>query len=156
MKYFMIFIFLTSFFSSSLNAQHDNARRDEKIKAFRIAIFTEKLNLTSKEAESFWPIYNEFLANREALNEQTKPSKQLDNMSDAEVEEQIKKHFERQSKDLDLERDLYQKLRNVLPARKIAKLHMAERQFRESLIQKVKEKREKKEQRDGAGKNRRK
>jgi hypothetical protein len=152
MKRILIFALFIGLFSGSLCAQHNNERRDEKIKAFRIAIFTEKLNLTSKEAESFWPVYNEFLTNREALNEQMKPGKQLDSMSDAEVEEQIKKHFERQTKELDLERELYQKLRNILPARKIAKLPLAERQFRESLIQKVKEKREKKEQRQ-SGKN---
>jgi demethoxyubiquinone hydroxylase (CLK1/Coq7/Cat5 family) len=69
-------------------------------------------------------------------------------MNDAEVEEQIKKHFERQTKELDLERELYQKLRNILPARKIAKLPMAERLFRESLVRKVKEMKDKKEKRE--------
>jgi hypothetical protein len=157
MKRFLIFALFISLFSNALTAQNDNnERREEKIKAFRIAIFSEELNLTSKEAEAFWPAYNEFLANRDALNNQTKPSKQLDAMSDAEVEDQIKKHFERQTKGLDLERELYQKLRNILPNRKIAKLPMAERRFRESLVKKAKEMKDKKEQRQGGNRKGRK
>jgi hypothetical protein len=148
MKRIIFLALFIPFFSIALNAQQDNARRDEKIKTFRIAIFSEELSLTSKEAEAFWPAYNDFLDKKESLVEQTKPSKPLDNMNDAEVEEQIKKHFERQSKELDLERELYQKLRNILPARKIAKLPMAERRFRESLVKKAKEMRDKKEKRE--------
>jgi hypothetical protein len=148
MKRIIFLALFIPFFSLALNAQQDNARRDEKIKTFRIAIFSEELSLTSKEAEAFWPAYNEFLDKKESLVEQTKPAKPLDNMSDAEVEEQIKKHFERQTRELDLERELYQKLRNILPARKIAKLPMAERRFRESLVKKAKEMRDKKEKRE--------
>ena len=33
--------------------------RREEIENFRIAFFTREIGLTSKEAEKFWPIYNE-------------------------------------------------------------------------------------------------
>jgi len=32
----------------------------EKIESFRIAYFTEKLDLSPAEAETFWPLYNEY------------------------------------------------------------------------------------------------
>jgi hypothetical protein len=71
MKRIIFLAFFISFFSSALCAQVNNERRDEKIKTFRIAIFSEELSLTSKEAEAFWPAYNEFLGKKENLIEQT-------------------------------------------------------------------------------------
>lgn len=145
MKRILLIALIFNVFCAALSAQPDPERREERIKAFRIAIFTEVLSLTSKEAEAFWPVYNEYTENKEKLAQQFKPTKPLDNMSDAEVEEQIKRHFERQARELDLEKELYQKLRSVLPARKIAKLPAAEREFRESLLKKLKELRDKRQ-----------
>jgi hypothetical protein len=65
-------------------------------------------------------------------------------MTDAEVEEQIKRHFEKKQRELDLEKELYQKLRKVLPVRKIVKLPAAEREFREALVKRLQENRDKK------------
>jgi hypothetical protein len=118
----------------------------EKVQAFRIAIFTEVLQLTPEEAQGFWPIYNDYLAQRDRLQQQYKPGKQLDAMSDSEVEDQIKAYFEKEQKDMDLEKDLYQKLRKVLPTRKIAKIPLAERQFRESLLKKIQERQERRQE----------
>ena len=96
---------------------------------------------------------NDFLDRRDQLQQEYKSNKQEDQMSDNEVEEQIKRYFERKQRDLDLEKDLYQKLRKVLPQRKIAKIPMAERDFRESLIKKLQENRQKRlqERRPGIG-----
>jgi hypothetical protein len=60
-------------------------------------------------------------------------------MNDNEVEDYVKKYFELRSKELDLEKDLTQKLRKVLPLRKIAKIPVAEREFRESLVKRLQE-----------------
>jgi hypothetical protein len=125
-------------------AQVGPEERAEKIKAYRVAVFTETLNLSAEEAQGFWPIYNEYLDKREELTSQRKPSKQIDGMNDAEVEDYIKKHFELQARELDLEKDLVQKLRKVLPVRKIAKLPVAEREFREALVKKLQELRQQK------------
>lgn len=131
---------------ATLSAQPNAERRSERVQALRIAIFTEVLQLTPEEAQGFWPIYNEYLDKREALVQQYRPAKQLDAMSDAEVEEQIKLHFEQQQRELDLEKEVFQKLRKVLPLRKIAKLPQAEREFRESLLKKLQEAREQRRQ----------
>ena len=131
-------------------AQKDNPNREDRVKKYRIAFLTESLQLTSAEAEGFWPVYNDFVSNRDQVIQQLKPEKDLGLMSDAEVEDQIKRHFELKQREVDLERELFQKLRKVLPARKIAKIPYAEREFREALVQKLKEaKQERKERRNG-------
>lgn len=145
MKHFSFIILIISAFSAA--AQPDADRRNENVRNLRIAIFTEVLQFTPEEAQNFWPVYNEYLDKREALIQQYRPAKQLDAMSDAEVEEQIQRYFERQQRELDLEKEVVQKLRKVLPLRKIAKLPTAEREFRESILKKLQEAREQRQER---------
>jgi len=49
-------------FSISFFAQGKEGK--EKVRAYKIAYLTEKLDLSSEEAEKFWPIYNEYSKNR--------------------------------------------------------------------------------------------
>jgi len=146
MKYLLLSTILT-LFSAPLWAQPDPDRRDERIRAFRVAIFTEVLRLTAEEAQTFWPVYNEYMDNRDKAQDELRPKKQLDSMNDNEVEEQIKRHLEMRQRELDLEKELFQKLRKVLPVRKIAKIPHAEREFRERLVAKLQEARAKRQDR---------
>jgi hypothetical protein len=149
MKRIFVIVLIFNAFSAAVQAQ-DGAIA-ERVKALRAEVYTRVLNLTSEEAEKFWPIFNEYTTNKEALQKQLKPDGDLDGMTDAEVEEQVKKYMEIRQKELDLEKDLVQKLRAVLPIRKIAKLPKAEREFRESLLKRLQELREKR--RNAGGKN---
>lgn len=116
--------------------------RDERIQSYRIAVYTEVLQLTPEEAQNFWPLYNEYTDKREAMQRELRGGRQIDGMSDAEVETYIQKFYDVRQRELDLEKELGQKLRKVLPVRKIAKLPMAEREFREALVKKLQEKRQ--------------
>lgn len=141
MKRIILLMLLAVLCGSGLFAQggQQAAERARRIKSYRIAVFTEVLKLTPQEAENFWPVYNAYQDQREDLQKQLKPGTQVESMSDTEVEDYIKKHFELRQRELDMEKDLVQKLRKVLPPRKIAQLPIAEREFREGLIQKLKE-----------------
>ncbi|MBX2892216.1 MAG: hypothetical protein KF734_14910 [Saprospiraceae bacterium] len=150
----LFFVFLSTIFTPlvALNAQDGMS---DRIKALRSEIYTRVLNLTPDEADKFWPIFYEYNNNKETLQKQLRPETSIDNMSDQEVEEYVKKRFEIQQKELDLEKEFVQKLRKVLPIRKIAKIPRAEREFRESLIRRLQEAREKRhERRSPGGKNR--
>jgi len=147
MKHFIITALIVSAFGTLARAQVDPEKREARLAAFRAEVFTRVLNLSPEEAQGFWPVYNEFSEKREQVQQELRPAKQLDQMSDAEVEDQIKRHFDMKQREIDLERDAYQKLRKVLPIRKIAKLPSAEREFRESLVKKLQEARERKMER---------
>ncbi len=144
MRHFLLTVLIASAFSTLAQAQGDPEKREARLAAFRAEVFTRVLDLSPEEAQGFWPVYNDYSDKREQAQQELKPGKQLDQMSDAEVEEQIKHHFEMKQRDLDLEREFYQKVRKVLPLRKVAKLPMAEREFRESLVKKLQEIRERK------------
>ena len=49
---------------SWVEAQNQNP---DRLNAYRIAFFTKRLNLTSQEAEKFWPVYNEFQDHRNRI-----------------------------------------------------------------------------------------
>lgn len=147
MKHFLITALIVSGLATVAQAQVDPEKREARLAAFRAEVFTRVLNLSPEEAQNFWPIYNEYTDKREQAQQELRSPKQLDQMSDAEVEEQIKRHFEMKQRELELEREAYQKLRKVLPLRKIAKLPAAEREFRESLVKKLQEARERKMER---------
>ncbi|HAD15064.1 MAG TPA: hypothetical protein DCF33_21785 [Saprospirales bacterium] len=138
---------LLLFISITAHSQVDPDQKEARLAAFRAEVFTRVLNLTPDEAQGFWPVYNEYADKREQVQQDLRPGKQLDQMSDAEVEEQIKRHFELKQRELELEKEAYQKLRKVLPLRKVAKLPAAEREFRESLIKKLQEARERRQER---------
>lgn len=145
MRHFIITALIVTVLGTMAQAQPEN--REARLAAFRAEVFTRVLQLTPEEAQNFWPIYNELADKREQTQQELRPGKQLDQMSDAEVEDQIKRHFEMKQREIDLEREAYQKLRKALPIRKIAKLPMAEREFRESLVKKLQEARERKQER---------
>jgi vacuolar-type H+-ATPase subunit I/STV1 len=152
MKYPIFILFLIGICPRTAHSQE---KMSDRIQVLRSEVYTRVLNLTPAEAEKFWPIFHEYNNNKENLQKQLRPESDLDNMSDQEVEDYLKKYFEVRQKEFDLEKDMVQKLRKVLPTRKIAKLPKAEREFRESLIRRLQEIREKRqERRPPGGKNR--
>ncbi len=148
MKRILFIALILSAFQALAQAQPEaNRPAGERIRAYRVAVYTDVLQLSPEEAQTFWPIFNEYTTNREKLQQQIKPGRQLDGMSDTEVEDYVRKYFDIRQQEIDLEKDLTTRLRKVLAVRKIAKLPMAEREFREGLVKKLQEFREKKAER---------
>ncbi|HTB99483.1 MAG TPA: hypothetical protein VK705_02255, partial [Ferruginibacter sp.] len=48
----------------------DKQDRKDRVETMHIAYLSDKLNLTSAEAEKFWPIYNQYKADQDALRKQ--------------------------------------------------------------------------------------
>src|SRR5574340_591376 len=58
-KYLLLFLVLIGSIPIA-RSQNEPNPKSEKIQALKIAFITQKLQLTSSEAEKFWPIYNEY------------------------------------------------------------------------------------------------
>ena len=56
MKLYVVILVLATSFTFA----QGNQEKREKIKALKVAFLTEKLALSSEEAQKFWPIYNAF------------------------------------------------------------------------------------------------
>jgi len=120
------------------------ASRREKIKAQEVAYITQKLNLTADESQKFWPVYNEYDAQKEALNKafhQKMKTFRKPNMTDAQADSIIVGELAHEQALLDLKKSYVSKFLAVLPAPKVAKLGEAERGLRRMLLKLIKDQR---------------
>lgn len=108
--------------------------KDER-EARRVAIITEKLELTPEESKAFWPIYNEMQKEHKALRKNFKKSKEagkkMDELTDEEVEKILLESFDFKQKELDLKKKYHLKFKEVLPPKKIAKLYHLEHKMQQ-------------------------
>ncbi|OIQ22929.1 hypothetical protein [Lacinutrix sp. MedPE-SW] len=130
-----IFIFLLS---ANINAQkHDK----EKINALKVAHITEELDLTAKEAQAFWPIYNHKEEAEDNIRENSglKRINDFDAISETEAKDYLDTLIKMELSKQKIQKEYYTKLKNVLSAKKILKLMNAERSFRRKMIQEFKQ-----------------
>lgn len=122
----------------------DGGDKREKIEAMRVAFITNKLNLSSKEAQNFWPVFNEYQDKLEALRagkrKEMKAFKdRLDQLNDQEASVFIENELNFRQKELDLQKTYFSRFRQVLPVAKVAMLLRAEDDFKKELLKKIKE-----------------
>jgi hypothetical protein len=115
------------------------ARAKERVEAQRVAFITQRLSLTPEEAQQFWPVYNQFTEKLQQIRANAKFDKSDMSMSDADAEKIILAEFDKESKELELRKEYYQKLKKVLPVKKIARLYRSEQDFRAELLQRLKD-----------------
>lgn len=140
MKYILLVIVLTTTFLSFAQ----NKGTSDKIEAMKIAFLTNKMELTSKEAQLFWPLYNEYNDKAEKLRKVKRSDfselkNKMDNLTDAQIRQYMNEVLDTKQKELTLEKEYFEKYIKVLPAKKLAKLYQAENLFKKELIRKLKE-----------------
>ncbi len=135
---FTLFIILFSIFS--LTAQQHNKR--ERLKAYKTAYITEKLDLSSSEAEKFWPVYNAYSKSHFQLKvlkvkEELRKIKEkggIDELTDKEAGQILSKLNKNEQLIINLRKELYNNLKNIISAKKILKLNRAEHEFNRKLL----------------------
>ena len=132
------------FVSTGLMAQNN---RNDRIKALKTAFITERLDLSSAEAEKFWPIYNahedkmETLRKNERREILVKLSSGMDAMTEAEAAILIDKSIAFRDKEISHRRELLHDLKEVLSAKKIIQLVKTENDFKRKLLERMKQRR---------------
>ena len=117
-----------------------------KIKSLKVAYITEKLSLDSKEAQEFWPIYNEYEEKRHALirKEHSQIKDKLESSDDLSEEESkklltLKISIEEDEEELD--KAFLIKVSKVTSAKKALLLLKAEEDFKRDLIKQYRQNR---------------
>ncbi|MEJ5994310.1 hypothetical protein WG904_07745 [Pedobacter sp. Du54] len=113
----------------------------EKIEAAKIAFFTQKLDLSADQAKVFWPIYNDYQREQEALRAAQRQKmisyrkvKEIDEMTDAEVQAFIYNDFNFRQKDLNVDKKYYNKFKASLPIKIVGKFYRAQEAFKRELL----------------------
>jgi len=120
--------------------------RLEQLNAQRVAFITEKLQLTPEEAQVFWPVYNEYRQKRNNL-EHKKINLLKDyaanrkTLSDKEIEKIADQYVQLEKEETDLLLQYHEKIKKVLPVKKVMMLYRVERQFQAFLLQQLRSQR---------------
>ena len=117
--------------------------RKERIQAMRVAFITERLELTSKEAQVFWPVYNEMTAemrsNRTAHKQHQRSTKEgMATLTDAQIDAAIAKELQLREQELDIRKRYTKRMREVLSPKKVLKLYVIEEDFKRDLMGRIK------------------
>jgi hypothetical protein len=132
MKRLSVIIFILML-STSLFAQ-SKSDRYEQIETIKVAFITKKLDLSSEEAQKFWPIYNNYQKELMLLMKKRREERLR---TDIEPNDKINLDLTYESKMLDLKKKYKKLYSKAIPAEKILLLYQAEREFREHLIKQL-------------------
>lgn len=138
MKKIFILLLFTSFV---MNAQEN---KHEKIKALKTAYISEKLELTSAEAEKFWPVYNLYdeklhLNRKQCKKIYGKLKEETFNMTEAEANALIVAYETQKTEELEIRKEMLESLRNVISPNKILRLFKVEEDFKKELLRRYKQ-----------------
>ena len=138
------YLIITFFISLCTFATAQNATdKKEQIASLRVAFITKELNLTSKEAQLFWPVYNEYQDKLETLRTtRRKENRKLapETMTDKEAEQFIENETDFKVNEANLQKQYYSRFKQSLPVKKVALLIKAEEDFKRELLKQLKDK----------------
>jgi len=128
---------------TTADAQRRSEEEIKKIQDARVAIITNRLNLTPEQSTGFWPVYNEYSQKRREIHRAQRKiinDKRAEGQNDEQVLSNLKEVQELKQKELDLEKEYQNKFLKVITASQVIELYKAERTFNDMLIQRLKQK----------------
>lgn len=142
-KLILPLLFSTIFALQGLTQPPPNAPDKQKVEAMKVGFITNNLELTAEEAKVFWPIYNQYEAEKKAARQETMGDKEdkkpFEEMTDAEAQKMIENHIAMKAKDLDITKKYIVEFKKILPIKKVAKLLTLDEHFKRMLLDKAKE-----------------
>lgn len=114
----------------------------ERVEAAKIALITERLELTPEQAEKFWPIYREFSEQQRNLRKEFNNLRTNHNPQTASEEENqkmLEMGMQIKERQLGLERTYSERMQQVITTRQLMSLRKAEDDFKEMLMKRIRE-----------------
>ncbi len=123
-----------------------SAGSTERVKAMKVGLITEKLALSGKQAEGFWPIYNKFEKEKRDLNSQLRTQMRAQRGQELNEKQEIAKQdaiFDLREKELQLSRKYRPAFLKVISAKQFSSLVLAEKEFNQMLLRELRQRRSK-------------
>ncbi len=149
MKKIIFLLTITAFFinpSLVLAQNDDKAHQDrwEKYRSEKVAFLTNKLDLSSSEAQKFWPVYNEMDKERsEVQRDRRELDRQVreatEKLSDAEITKLTRAYASNAEKEGSLATKYNEEFLKILSPQKVLKLYKAENEFRMYMFRKYRD-----------------
>lgn len=140
----IVMVVVALFTSTVFNAQR--GQDHEKIKSLKVAFITEKLDLSTKEAQAFWPIYNDYQEEREALRQKERTQikgkiKEANELTEKEAKDLLEKYLRFEEEEEELDKAFLKEVSKVISSKKTLLLLRSEEEFKRQLIKQYRQKR---------------
>ena len=118
----------------------------DRIKTLKVAFITERVGLTSEEAQQFWPIYNEHENTLEEIRRKERAELEVNiaraqDLSNTDSERLLDRLLELQFEKQKVDQEFLSRLRTVIHAKKVLLLVKAEEDFKRQMIQEFRKRR---------------
>lgn len=124
-----------------------DGKMQERIKTQKVAFITDRLDLSSEEAQKFWPIYNDFenKTNKIRQNDlrEVREAMHRGNLSESEAQQILDQYMNVEDKLHEAKKQLVKDLGKVIPPQKIIQLKATENAFNKKLMSMLQQRREK-------------
>ncbi len=121
--------------ADQVTAQSQGQGNLDKVRAAEVTYLSEKMNLSTAEAEKFWPVYNQYTAEMQQLiNERKLALSAQGTATDAQADQALKDEFTFRKKALDIQERYKSEFLKVLPPRKVALFYKSREEFRAKVV----------------------
>ncbi len=141
-----LFYCLILFFLVPRTVSSQDYKKIQELQAQKVGFFTNKLQLTTKEAQEFWPVYNNYQALKNKIIQDRRNTtryymQNFNNLSDKEIEEITEKYIRLMKEESDLLFTYHEKFKEVLPIKKVMQIYIAEEQYKTFLLRQLRNRR---------------
>ncbi len=141
-----LFYCLVLFFLGSRTVFSQDYKKIQELQAQKVGFFTNKLQMTTKEAQEFWPVYNDYQARKNKIIQDRRSTtryymQNFNNLSEKEIEEITGKYIRLMKEESDLLQTYHEKFKEVLPIRKVMRIYVAEEQYKAFLLRQLRNRR---------------
>jgi hypothetical protein len=111
----------------------------DKVEALRMEYINKRVELSSTEAEKFWPVYNEYNDKIRAIRKNLRQSyrRSSENLSEKEAEQLYYLVIQSKQAEADVTKQYNEKLKLIIGVKKMVKLHVAEEEFRIKVMKSI-------------------
>lgn len=117
-------------------------KKMEQIESQKIAFLTKELELTPKEAQQFWPIYNRYAkAKKENREVKYKNIKGIDlqSMSEEDANASLEMHQKTKAIEIEIESQYFNHFSKIIGYKRTIALLLAEEKFKKELLKRIRE-----------------
>ena len=136
-------IALFSFYGLSQDDTPKQSKKD-KIEQLKIAYITKELDLSTKEAEKFWPAYHEMNDDLKAEKKSRRAAtnalrNNFDSLSEDEIEKKTLEILDSEINEAKLKKEHTEKIAKIIGYKKTVQLLRVEKRFKKELLNKLNE-----------------
>lgn len=139
----LLFLAIIIVVATSLFAQQSNRnQRLDDLRAKKIEFIKHRVNMTDEEEKAFWPLYNELEQKKWEIGmqrEQLRNAKKDGNVDYAKLNDLLIYSEVARAK---VVRSYHEQFKKILPPEKLFRYYLAEREFKEKMLNEIKRKAE--------------